>query len=174
MPSRSSTAIASISRSAHTLANSSGKEAPARKLNAECACNSVYINRTFLSETTLAAANRNKSGTIRARWQDLKNVYFFVRSMKNELPHPIPLDPRGPATTPRKFARAPKRPQFRRASPEKIPALEDRQATPHARERWDVKDENPSQALPFVTQKNFYPPRDLAFFCDRRPPPVPA
>src|ERR1700693_5016907 len=103
MPSRSSTAIASISRSAHTLANSSGKEAPARKLNAERACNSVYISRTPPSETTPAAVNRNKSGTAHAHCQDLKtnlkNAYFLAHSTKDELPHPIPLDPRGPATT---------------------------------------------------------------------------
>src|ERR1700730_13008700 len=127
MPSRSSTAIASISRSAHTLANSSGKEAPARKLNAERACNSVYISRTFLSETTPAAAYRNKSGTTCARCQhlkkdlkrNLKNVYFFVRLMKNELPHPIPLDPRDPATTLQKFATAQTLPRFRRSRLEK-------------------------------------------------------
>src|ERR1700722_2850599 len=139
MPSRSSTAIASISRSAHTLANSSGKEAPARKLNAERACNSVYINRTFLSGTSLVAVNRNKSGTVRARSQDVQNAYFFVRSMKNELPHPIRLDPRGPATTLQKYATARRRPQFHRACREKISAPGDRQALPHAPERWDVK-----------------------------------
>src|ERR1700719_4386718 len=122
MPSRSSTAIASISRSAHTLANSSGKEAPARKLNAERACNSVYINRTFPSETTPAAANRNKSDKAHVHPQDLQNVYFFVHSLKNELPHPIRPDPRGPATTLQKFAMARKQPQFRRARRKKIPA----------------------------------------------------
>src|ERR1700688_2428981 len=135
MPSRSITAIASISRSAHTLANSSGKEAPARKLNAERACNSVYISRTSPSETTPVAVNRNKSDKAHAQLQDLKNVYFFVRSMKSELPHPIPLDPKGPATTLQKFATARKQPQFRRARRKKIPAPEDRRATPHAPER---------------------------------------
>src|SRR6202051_4939472 len=174
MPSRSSTAIASISRSVHTLANSSGKEAPARKLNAERACNSVYLNRTFPSETTLAAANRNKSGTARARRQNLKNVYLFVRSMKNELPHPIRLDPRGPATILRKYATARRRPRFRRAHRKKIPAPEDRQAIPHAPERWGVKDESHLQALPFASPKNFCPPLQLAFFCGRLPLPVPA
>src|ERR1700737_3747930 len=182
MPSRSSTAIASISRSAHTLANSSGKEAPARKLNAERACNSVYISRTFPSETIPADANRNKSGTTHARWQDLKrdlkSVYFFVCSKKSELPHPIPLDPTGPATTLRKFATVPMRPQFRRASRKKIPAPEDRPAIPPAPECWDVKVENRWQAFPFASLKNscpsVCPPVQSAFSCDRLPLPVPA
>src|ERR1700730_12272771 len=172
MPSRSSTAIASVSRSAHTLANSSGKEAPARKLNAERACNSVYINRAFPSETTLAAANRYKSGTAHAHSQDLKHVYFLVRLMKIELPHPIRLDPKGLATTLPKFARARKRPQVRRARRKKISAPEDHQAIPHAPVRWDVKDENHWQPLPFAAQQNSFLPLKMAFFCDRLPPPV--
>src|ERR1700719_1508417 len=177
MPSRSGTAIASISRSAHTLANSSGKEAPARKLNAERACNSVYISRTFPSETIPAAANRNKSGTAPARCQDsktnLKNAYFFVHSLKNEPPHPTRPVPKGPATTLRKFATARTRPQFRRARREEIPAPEVPRAIPHAPERWDVKDETNWHASPFAMPKICFPPQHLAFFCDRLPLPVP-
>jgi hypothetical protein len=73
---------------------------------------------------------------------DLKNVYFFAGSLKSELPHPIPLDPRGLATTLQKFAMAQTPPRFRRARPEKIPAPEAHPAIPHAPERWDVKDES--------------------------------
>src|ERR1700688_637172 len=98
--------------------------------------------------------------------------------MKNELPHPIPLDPRDPATTLRKYATARKRPQFRRVRRKKIPAPEDRRAIPHAPERWGAKDESHWQVLPFASPKNSCPPVcplvRMTFFCDRLRPLVPA
>src|ERR1700722_9820943 len=177
MPSRLRTPTPSISPSAHPLANSSGKEAPARKLNAEPACNSIYISRTSLSETTPAAANRNKSGTAHTHPQDLQSGYFFVYSLKNEFPRPIPLDPKDPATSLQKFATARTPPPFPRARRKKISAPADLRAIPRGRERWGAKDENRLQALSFETQKIFfpliYPPLQAAFFCDRLPLPAP-
>src|SRR5258708_23799697 len=43
-------------------ANSSGTDAPSRKLNAERACSSVYISRRLRVRTSLAEARRRKSG----------------------------------------------------------------------------------------------------------------
>src|SRR5450432_2090666 len=143
MPSRSSTAIAPMPRSAHTSTNSSGKDAPARKLNADRACNSVYINRTCPEKTIRAAARRNTKDKARAHLRAEKAWQFSVgRRPKNELPHPIPPGPTPPATSLLKCARALKRRRLHRASPEKISAREIHCAIPPAPEAPDEKTES--------------------------------
>src|SRR5258707_1189580 len=54
--------MAGIPYALQAAANSSGTDAPSRKLNAERACSSVYISRRLRVRTSLAAARRRKSG----------------------------------------------------------------------------------------------------------------
>src|SRR5712672_4499760 len=54
--------MAGIPYALQAAANSSGTDAPSRKLNAERACSSVYISRRLRVRTSLDEARRRKSG----------------------------------------------------------------------------------------------------------------
>src|SRR6266850_5306810 len=58
--------MAGIPYALQAAANSSGTDAPSRKLNAERACSSVYISRRLRVRTSLDEARRRKSGKGRA------------------------------------------------------------------------------------------------------------
>src|SRR5882724_3563774 len=86
-------------RSTQVLASSSGIEAPSRKLNADRAWSSVYINRRIPVQTSSVAAHCNKSDTHRIAATGLHLSRPARQKLQNKSPDPTPLDPsRLPAT----------------------------------------------------------------------------
>src|SRR2546423_3967265 len=75
--------------SAHAAANSSGAEAPSRKLKAERAWSSVYINRKAHAQTSLDAQCRNKSDTHPAAATNLCFVCSAHAASRTQWPGPI-------------------------------------------------------------------------------------
>ncbi len=59
-----------------TLANSSGTEAPSRKLKADRACNSTYISRIHLAQTICPKAHRKKNDRTHALWKTWGKTEF--------------------------------------------------------------------------------------------------
>src|SRR5277367_5954532 len=112
--------MADMSCSLHTRANSSGEEAPSRKLNADRACSSTYINRKFPARTNCRAARRSKND--KARNRDAKPPLRRGRPGKYENKSPDPFLPAAgdfPATSRRMGAMDRKRPALARTVPKK-------------------------------------------------------
>src|SRR5579864_4670853 len=55
--------MAAMLRSTQTAASSSGTDAPSRKLKAERACSSLYINRTFPAQTIPGEGRHSRRNT---------------------------------------------------------------------------------------------------------------
>src|SRR5260221_13858533 len=62
---------------AQARANSSGEEAPSRKLKADRACNSMYISRIRLAQTIFPAGRRRKNDRGREREWNLSQKWFY-------------------------------------------------------------------------------------------------
>src|ERR1700683_4681752 len=136
--------MAGILCSAHMRANSSGEEAPSRKLNADRACSSTYINRRFPARTSLRAASHSKNG--RGRNRDAMQALHHGSPRKNENESPDPIRPAArdlPATSRRMCAMDRRRPALVRGAPEKKRAWDALHATRASRERAGEKFEKP-------------------------------
>src|SRR5208283_770786 len=101
-PSRSSKAIAGIPELAAASANSSGSEAPSRKLKAEQEWSSTYISRRFLPRTIAwnAGPYRCGRGLALLLWQEHPNGPW---NATRERGRPIPHGPKEFRTTTRRW-----------------------------------------------------------------------
>src|ERR1700683_860504 len=108
--------MAGMPYSAHAPTNSSGMEAPSRKLKAERACSSTYISRRFPAQTSSDRWSRNKNDRDLAAAKKPGFGPAGWQKSGSEFRDPIHPDARClRATNRRKFARDRKRPPLRHA-----------------------------------------------------------
>src|SRR5271154_6714948 len=127
-------------------AKSSGEEAPSRKLNADRACSSTYINRRFPARTNCRAARRSKNDRGRNRDALPPLRRGCPKKDGNESPDPIRPAARDlRATSRRMCAMGRKRPTLVRATPEKKREWDDPHAARALRERAGERFESSSR-----------------------------